>query len=71
MGLFQAVSGAVGGTLTDQWLDFFGVPDGGPSTAALLAVDFSEVDSIRSRVAEVTGLPVWQLGAVVPPGTNG
>jgi membrane protease subunit (stomatin/prohibitin family) len=35
MGLFQAVSGAVGGTLADQWLDFFGVPDGLPATAAL------------------------------------
>jgi membrane protease subunit (stomatin/prohibitin family) len=35
MGLFQAVSGAIGGTLADQWLDFYGVPDGLPSTAAL------------------------------------
>ncbi len=35
MGLFQAVTGAVGGTLGDQWLDFFGVPDGLPATAAL------------------------------------
>ncbi|MDT0187436.1 SPFH domain-containing protein [Microbacterium sp. ARD31] len=35
MGLFQAVSGAVGGTLADQWLDFHGVPDGLPATAAL------------------------------------
>ncbi len=35
MGLFQAVSGAIGGTLGDQWLDFFGVPDGLPATAAL------------------------------------
>ncbi|MEO5663586.1 MAG: SPFH domain-containing protein [Nocardioides sp.] len=35
MGLFQAVTGAIGGTLTDQWLDFFGVPDGLSPTAAL------------------------------------
>lgn len=35
MGLFQAVTGAIGGTLADQWLDFFGVPDGLPPTAAL------------------------------------
>jgi membrane protease subunit (stomatin/prohibitin family) len=35
MGLFQAVTGAVGGTLSDQWLDFHGVPDGLPATAAL------------------------------------
>ena len=35
MGLIQAAIGAVGGTLGDQWLDFYGVPDGVPSTAAL------------------------------------
>ncbi|MDR7254336.1 membrane protease subunit (stomatin/prohibitin family) [Nocardioides sp. BE266] len=35
MGLFQAVSGAIGGTLADQWLDFYTVPDGLPATAAL------------------------------------
>lgn len=35
MGLFQAVSGAIGGTMADQWLDFYGVPDGLPATAAL------------------------------------
>jgi membrane protease subunit (stomatin/prohibitin family) len=37
MGLIQAVAGAVGGTLADQWLDFFTVPDGLPPTAALFA----------------------------------
>lgn len=35
MGLFQAVSGAIGGTLADQWLDFYTVPDGLPATAAV------------------------------------
>ncbi|MBC2934671.1 SPFH domain-containing protein [Nocardioides sp. zg-1228] len=35
MGLFQAVSGAIGGTLADQWLDFFGVPEGISATAAV------------------------------------
>ena len=38
MGLFQAVSGAIGGTLADQWLDFFGVPDGLPATAAAIGL---------------------------------
>ncbi len=37
MGLVQAVSGAVGGVLGDQWKDFYTVPDGLPSTAALFA----------------------------------
>ncbi|HQW58627.1 MAG TPA: SPFH domain-containing protein, partial [Thermomonas sp.] len=37
MGLVQAVVGAVGGMLADQWKDFFTVPDGLPPTAALFA----------------------------------
>jgi membrane protease subunit (stomatin/prohibitin family) len=37
MGLIQAVMGAVGGTLADQWKDFYTVPDGLPATAALFA----------------------------------
>lgn len=37
MGLVQAVAGAVGGMLADQWKDFFTVPAGLPSTAALFA----------------------------------
>lgn len=37
MGLVQAVVGAVGGTLADQWKDFYTVPAGLPSTAALFA----------------------------------
>ena len=37
MGLIQSVAGAVGGMLADQWKDFYTVPDGLPSTAALFA----------------------------------
>src|SRR5918993_3512922 len=37
MGLIQAVTGAVGGALADQWKDFYTVPDGLPATAALFA----------------------------------
>ncbi|QYJ04598.1 SPFH domain-containing protein [Nocardioides panacisoli] len=35
MGFIQAATGAVGGTLGDQWRDFYTVPDGLPPTAAL------------------------------------
>ncbi|OHC62440.1 MAG: virion core protein (lumpy skin disease virus) [Rhodocyclales bacterium GWA2_65_19] len=37
MGLIQSVVGAVGGMLADQWKDFYTVPDGLSSTAALFA----------------------------------
>lgn len=37
MGLVQAVVGSVGGALADQWKDFYTIPDGLPSTAALFA----------------------------------
>jgi len=37
MGLVQAVAGSIGGMLADQWKDFYTVPDGLPSTAALFA----------------------------------
>jgi membrane protease subunit (stomatin/prohibitin family) len=37
MGLVQAVKGAVGGVLADQWKDFYTVPDNLPPTAALFA----------------------------------
>lgn len=37
MGLVQAVKGAVGGMLADQWKDFYTVPAGLPATAALFA----------------------------------
>ena len=37
MGLIQAAIGALGGTLADQWKDFYTVPSGLPPTAALFA----------------------------------
>jgi membrane protease subunit (stomatin/prohibitin family) len=37
MGLIQAAVGSIGGTLADQWKDFYTVPGGMPATAALFA----------------------------------
>lgn len=37
MGLIQAITGAIGGTLADQWKDFYTVPDGLSPTAAVFA----------------------------------
>ena len=37
MGLIQAAAGAIGGMLADQWKDFYTIPAGLPSTAAVFA----------------------------------
>lgn len=37
MGLFKAAIGAIGGTLADQWKDFYTVPEGLAPTAALFS----------------------------------
>ena len=37
MGLIQAAVGSIGGTLADQWKDFYTIPSGLPATAALFA----------------------------------
>ncbi|MEO7430921.1 MAG: SPFH domain-containing protein [Dokdonella sp.] len=37
MGLIQAVVGSIGGSLADQWKDFYTVPAGLPATSALFA----------------------------------
>lgn len=37
MGLIQAAVGSIGGSLADQWKDFYTVPEGLPPTAALFA----------------------------------
>ncbi|MFT4264803.1 MAG: SPFH domain-containing protein, partial [Nocardioides sp.] len=38
MGLIQAAIGAIGGTLADQWVDFYTVPDGVGATAAVFPI---------------------------------
>ncbi len=54
MGLFQAVSGAIGGTLADQWLDFYTVPDGLPATAAVFpAVRRDENQGRGAKAGEI------------------
>ena len=55
MGLIQAAVGSIGGTLADQWKDFYTVPDGLPATAAL----FGAVPRIRERLG--VELPVRTL----------
>lgn len=47
MGLIQAAVGAIGGTLADQWKDFFTVPAGIAPTAALFAATLQGTNAGR------------------------
>ncbi len=47
MGLIQAATGALGGTMADQWKDFFTVPNGLAPTAALFAAEARGTNSGR------------------------
>ncbi len=47
MGLIQAAVGAIGGTLADQWKDFFTVPDGLAPTAAVFTAVKKEQNAGR------------------------
>lgn len=47
MGLIQAAVGSIGGSLADQWKDFYTVPEGLPPTAALFAAVPSGTNSGR------------------------
>ncbi|WP_101523828.1 SPFH domain-containing protein [Nocardioides houyundeii] len=47
MGLIQAATGALGGTLADQWKDFYTVPAGLAPTAALFAAAASGTNAGR------------------------
>ena len=63
MGLIQAAVGAIGGTLADQWKDFYTVPEGLAPTAALLRnlgiIGFQKITRIKPvRSRERSGFTV-------------
>lgn len=47
MGLLKAASGAIGGMLGEQWLDFYTVPEDVTSTAALFPAQLKSTDAGR------------------------
>ncbi len=69
MGLIQAAIGAVGGTLGDQWLDFYGVPDGTTSTAAIVpAVPQGQNAGRGSNTHGSTGVITNGSKIIIPQG---
>ncbi len=69
MGLIQAAIGAVGGTLGDQWLDFYGVPDGTTSTAAIVpAVPQGQNAGRGSNTQGSTGVITNGSKIIIPQG---
>ena len=69
MGLVRATFGAVGGTLADQWKDFYSVPDGIRPTAALFPAQmFGENSSRGSNTSGSTNVITNGSKFVVPEG---
>lgn len=69
MGLIQAAIGAIGGTLADQWVDFFTVPDGmGPTAAVFPAVRRGENAGRGSNDEASDGVITNGSKFVVPEG---
>ena len=69
MGLIQAAAGAIGGTLADQWKDFYTIPTHINSTTALVSAEKRGTD--RSRGSNTSAsLSVITKGSkfVVPEG---
>ncbi len=69
MGLIQAATGALGGTLADQWKDFFTVPNGLAPTAAVFAAEARGTNSGRgSNTKGSDGVITNGSKIVVPEG---
>lgn len=69
MGLFKAASDAMGGVLDDQWKDFYTVPNGLSSTAALFAAVPRSTDSGRgANTSGSAGVISNGTRVVVPEG---
>lgn len=69
MGLIQAVAGAIGGTLADQWVDFYGVPAGIGATAAIFpAVQQGQNAGRGSNTRGSEGVITKGSKIIIPPG---
>lgn len=69
MGLIQAASGAFGGTLADQWKEFYTVPEGLPPTAALFSAVMRGQNAGRgSNTSASDGVITSGSRIVVPEG---
>ncbi|RPD83640.1 SPFH domain-containing protein [Luteimonas sp. 100069] len=67
MGLVQAVAGAVGGVLADQWKDFYTVPAGLPPTAALFAAVPQNTNSGRGSNTRASSNIITNGSKIVVP----
>ena len=71
MGLIQAATGALGGTLADQWKDFYTVPNGLAPTAALFSAVPRGTNAGRGSNSKASdGVITNGSKIVVPEGTT-
>ncbi len=69
MGLIKAVAGAVGGTLADQWKDFYTVPNSLAPTAALFAAEAAGTNEGRGSNSKASdGIITNGSKIIVPEG---
>jgi membrane protease subunit (stomatin/prohibitin family) len=67
MGLIKAATGAVGGTLADQWKDFLTVPRGIPPTAALFPAARTGTNAARGSNTKSSDAVVTNGSKIVVP----
>lgn len=67
MGLIQAVTGAVGGVLADQWKDFYTIPSQIPPTAALFAAVRRDTNAKRGSNTRASSNIISNGSKIVVP----
>lgn len=67
MGLIQAVAGSIGGTLADQWQDFFTVPSNLENTAALFPAVRQGTDFARGSNAKASSAIISNGSKIIVP----
>ena len=67
MGLIRAVSGAIGGTLADQWTDFLTAPAGLPPTAAVFPAVVQGTNAGRGSNTKLSEAVISNGSKIVVP----
>lgn len=67
MGFVKAFTGALGGSLADQWKDFYMVPEGLPATAAIFAAEAKGTNHGRGANTKGNGNIITSGSKIIVP----